>query len=109
MENRIYNIFKSLVESGTKYIVKIYTNFNDTIIVYNINNVDIKFYADTYDLKRPVLYIKDKFYRIPEITSRSEKAHILDTIDNTIKEWEDKQLKSIESVFNNTEIIEDDF
>ena len=98
MENRIYNIFKSLIESGTKYVTSI-TPISDLIkISYTVNKNYIGFYFDDNNLDKHSLYINSKYYKLPEIISRSEKAHILDTLDNTIKEWEDQQLKSIESV-----------
>lgn len=131
LDNRIYNIFKFLVESGTKYITEL--NYGSHNIQYLINGKNIilsaftKSKEDKYiensfsnivtlykrggwpdyswellhcDPKTElefIITINSKQYRVYGL-SRVEYAMVLDSLDNTIKEWEDKQLSSIESV-----------
>lgn len=135
MENlntRVYNIFKKLVESRDEYIKKI--NFEGGSIDYEVNRTKIKLfkvsksdgidnkYSDTNIFKYYskgfywsivtdnnnifALGINDKIYRIPEPTSRSEYAQIMDTLDETIRDWENKMLLDIENSIKDTDNLE---
>ncbi len=131
LDNKITEIFWSLIESGTKYIEKI--GYINRSIIYNINNTIIKLSInsgistpnkfttseDIFNVKclctigswevvleknsHFSLNINEKLYDVPEL-SRSEKARALDKIEETIKLIEDSTLDNIRNEFLSEEL-----
>lgn len=131
IDNKITEIFWSLIESEVKYIDKI--DYISKSIIYNINNTIIKLSINSgiptpnkfttcedifniqcwcintdyqIDLGKDshfILSINGKYYNVPEL-SRSEKARVLDKIEGTIKQIEDSTLNNIRNEFLSEEL-----